>query len=413
VTDKPRAATVLLAHPSAELYGSDRVLLETVQGLCEHGARVVVTVPSAGPLVAEIRARGGVVELCPTPVLRKDVLRPAGALRCLLEAVRGLPAGVALLRRTRPDVVFVNTLTIPLWVVLGRLSLRSVVCHVHEAERSVPALIRRLLAAPVLLAHHVVLNSRFSLDVLAGSFPSLRRRATVVYNGIPGPWQPVAAREHVTGTARLLYVGRLSPRKGPAVALDALSILVDRGVDARLDLVGSVFSGYEWFGAELAEKVAADPRLRERVSFHGFVADIWPHVASSDIVIVPSMLDEPFGNTAVEAVLAARPAVVSATSGLLEAAAGYQSVRTVEPAQPGALADAVCVILGDWETYRDAAVADSARARELHAPQAFRDEMAQLVGAVGAKGALPRVQWALPRVHRHARAPQQVAPDGE
>lgn len=379
-------ATVLIAHPSAELYGSDRVLLETVQALCDQ-ARVVVTLPSNGPLVAEIRARGGFVELCPSPIARKSALRPAGALRLLGDVVRGVPAGLGMLRRVKPDVVFVNTLTIPLWVVLGRLTGRSVVCHVHEGERSAPALMRRVLAAPLLFANHLVVNSRFSLDVLAASFPSLRRKATVVYNGIAGPEHPVPVRDRMCGTARLLYVGRLSPRKGPAVALDALSVLIGRGVDVRLDLVGSAFPGYEWFADELAEQVATDPALRDRVSFHGFVADVWPHVADSDIVIVPSQFDEPFGNTAVESVLAARPAVVSATSGLLEAAGGYESVISVEPGQPAALADAVGAILDDWPRYCTAALADAPRARERHAPARYRGEVARLVAQVGATSA--------------------------
>lgn len=376
------ATTVLVAHPSAELYGSDRVLLETVQGLRERGARVVVTLPSGGPLVAEIHARGASVELCPTPIARKSALGVAGALRLLGDVVRGVPAGLRILWRVRPDAVFVNTLTIPLWVVLGRLCRRSVICHIHEGESTAPAWLRRLLAAPLLLAHHLVVNSRFSLDVLAESFPSLRRKATVVDNGVAGPEHAVAAREHIDGTARLLFIGRLSPRKGPAVAIAAVSALVARGVDVRLDLVGSVFPGYEWFAAELSAAVDA-AAMRDRVSFHGFVRDVWPHVASSDIVLVPSCLDEPFGNTAVEAVLAARPAVVSATSGLLEAAGGYESVLSVEPGRADAIADAVCAILGDWERYRCAAVADSAQARDRHSPERYRAAVTRLVGSVG------------------------------
>jgi glycosyltransferase involved in cell wall biosynthesis len=374
-----RIGCVLVAHPSPELYGSDRVLLETVKGLSDEGIRVVVTLPSTGPLVNEIRAHGGVVRLCPTPIARKSALRPAGALRLLTDLVRGVPAGLALLRRVKPDVVFVNTLTIPLWVVLGRLTGRRVVCHVHEGERSAPALLRAVLAAPLLLADQLAVNSRFSLDVLADSWPSLRRKASVVYNAIVAP-----ARDELQAPIRLLYLGRLSPRKGPAVAVAALSLLLDRDCDARLDLVGSIFPGYEWFAAELTAQVAADPRLADRVSFHGFVSDVWPYVGDSDIVLVPSRFDEPFGNTAVEAVVAARPVVVSATSGLLEAAGGYDSVVSVEPDSAAALADAVCTIRDDWPRYRKVALGDAARARERHAPERYRADMVRLILTVAA-----------------------------
>jgi hypothetical protein len=76
--------------------------------------------------------------------------------------------------------------------------------------------------------------------------------------------------------------------------------------------------------------------------------------------------------------------VVSATSGLLEAADGYASVRSVAPGQPAALADAVCAILDGWPHYRAAALTDRELARERHAPARYRKEVAELVGRVGA-----------------------------
>lgn len=56
---------LLVAHPSADLYGSDRVLLESISGLVEDGRRVMVTVPGSGPLVAEFLGRGAGVAACP------------------------------------------------------------------------------------------------------------------------------------------------------------------------------------------------------------------------------------------------------------------------------------------------------------------------------------------------------------
>ena len=38
----PEASVVLVAHPGADLYGSDRMLLESVDGLVVSGHRVVV-----------------------------------------------------------------------------------------------------------------------------------------------------------------------------------------------------------------------------------------------------------------------------------------------------------------------------------------------------------------------------------
>ncbi len=155
---------------------------------------------------------------------------------------------------------------------------------------------------------------------------------------------------------RLLFVGRLSPRKGPDVAARAVRALEDRGVGAVLDVVGDVFPGYEWFEQALAEEfgdLVASGRLRLR----GFAADVWPHVEAADVVLVPATLPESLGNTAIEAILAARPVVVSDAGGLSEVAAGCPTARIVPPGDAEAIADAVTSLLDRWTEVRAAAPA--------------------------------------------------------
>ena len=369
---------LLVAHPSAELYGSDRVLLESVEALVRDDFDVVVSLPASGPLVPELERRGAVVELCHTPVLRKSALRPIGMLRLLGDCFRGAVPAVRLVHRAGRDGVFVNTVTVPFWLVIARLMGRHVICHVHEAEQSAPALVRRIMAAPVLCAQVVILNSQFSMRVLTESMPRLARRSHVVYNGIPGPSVVVPARPEIIGPVRLLFLGRLSPRKGPQVAIEACRHLVDSGVDVRLDMLGSVYPGYEWFEQELRDAVAS-AGLDDRVVFRGFVPDIWASVAECDIVLIPSTADEPFGNTAVEAVLAARPLVVSTTSGLQEAAAGYRSAQAVDPSRPDLWAAAVKAVIGSWSDFRNNAIDDAATAQQRHAPGHYGEQIVELV----------------------------------
>jgi glycosyltransferase involved in cell wall biosynthesis len=231
------------------------------------------------------------------------------------------------------------------------------------------------------LSDRVVANSRFTLEVLTEVAPRLRRRSTVVHNAVRGPSRVTPPRAEPAGPLRLLYVGRLSPRKGPQVAVAALQELRARGVDAQLTVVGSVFEGYEWFETELHRTVAA-AGLDDRVQFLGFRSDVWPHLADADVVLVPSVQEESFGNTAVEAVLAARPLVVSAHSGLREAAAGYTGAQAVDPGAPGEWADAVQRVLADWATFRQAAPVDAAEARRRHDPARYAAELVAAVRAV-------------------------------
>lgn len=386
----PRSALdgvdVLVAHPGAEMYGSDRVLFESVSGLVEAGARVVVALPSGGPAVAELEGRGARVVVCPTPVLRKSALSPTGLARLAGEAMAGGARVLRLLRSVRPSVVVVNTLTIPVWLLAARALGIPSLCHVHEAERSARPLIRRGLYAPLAAASSVVVNSRYTEEVLVGSVPFRTPPTARVLNGVAGPDAALVPEGRSTrpgaGAAgdpvRLLFIGRLSPRKGPQVALEALEELLRRGVPARLSLLGAVFQGYEWFEAELRRWVA-DHGLSGQVEFLGFRDDVWPDVVGADIVLVPSTRDEPFGDTAVEAMLARTPLVVSDTSGLREAAAGYASARFVPPEDPVALAGAVIDLLAHWDELGRLTAADRDLALSRHAPQIYRRAFAAQV----------------------------------
>lgn len=372
---------VLLTNPGADLYGSDRMLLETVSALRHDGERVVVALAQPGPLTAEVSRRDAEAVVVPTAVLRKSALRPAGMLRLLRDVITTLPRAVGFIRRVRPRAVIVNTITSPLWIVAARLTRTPVICHIHEGEKDRPGLAARLLAAPLLLADRLAVNSRFSLDVLTATFPSLEKKADIVYNAVPGPAEVVPPRAQLDGPVRVLFVGRLSPRKAPDAILRSVALLLERGVDVRFDLVGAVYPGYEWFETQL-RTLTESLGVTDRVTFHGFQADIWPFVAGSDICIVPSVVDEGFGNTAVEAALGARPVVVSAGSGLLEATATLTACIRVTPGSAPQIADAVQTIVRRWPEFAAAAEQDAARVADQYSAKRYRGAVSSTLASV-------------------------------
>ncbi|WP_026414392.1 glycosyltransferase family 4 protein [Actinomadura oligospora] len=332
---------VVLAHPSPDLYGSDRMLVESVRGLVRD-KDVLVTLPADGPLAQALRDAGARVEVTPVPVLRKAYMTPVGMLRLAFDSARTLPAAWRLLRRERATALYVNTVTIPLWLVAARLARVPALCHVHEAEDGVPGPVRAALAAPLRLARSVIVNSRAS----AAALGSAGRRAQIIYNGVDEPSGPVAEpRAELSGEARIVLVGRLSPRKGTDVAVRAVRLLHDRGVPVHLTLVGDVFPGYEWFEDELRTLAGGSPAIE----FAGFRPLVWASFAEADVAIVPSRV-EPFGNVAVEAMLAGRPVVVSATQGLTEIVVDGETGVRVAPDDPEALADAITRLLDDWNS---------------------------------------------------------------
>lgn len=365
---------ILITHPSAELYGSDRVMLESARAFQDAGWQVDVTVTDDGPLVALLREAKCTVTVQAAPVLRKAYLSPLGLLRFAARTARCTPAMLRLLRRTRPDAVYVSTVTVPWWLVLGRLLRLRLIVHVHEAEQDVPRVVRFGLAAPLLLAHRVIANSEISRDIVVEAVPRLARRTEVIYNGVPGPDTSTAVRAALQPPLRLVLAGRVSARKGTDVAVAALATLAERGVDATLDLVGGVFPGYEWFEADVRRQVT-DAGLDERVRWLGVLSDVWPALQAADVVLVPSRV-EPFGNAAVEAMLAGRPVVASRAQGLREIVRPGENGELAEPGDAGSLADAIGRIVADWPAAARRADAAQQEAIKRYSPDRYRQRIA-------------------------------------
>lgn len=363
---------VLIANPGADLYGSDRMALETVRALVGAGRRVVVTVPAPGPLVQLLEEAGAEVVECRTPIVRKGLLSPRGLLDLAVTAAQSIGPGLRLIRRVDPGALIVNTITPPLWIALGRWNRRLTVCHVHEGEGSVSGILRRALYLPLVFSHRVIANSDFTRRVLAEASPRVRSRTVVVHNAVPGPAEVEPPRMPLSAPTRLLYVGRLSHRKGVHVAIEALDALVRDDRDATLDIVGAVFPGNEAYLDELHAQVERRG-LGERVSFLGFKASVWDDLARSDISVVTSLVDETFGNTAVEAALAARPAVVSEVGGLPEAVGSSESATLVPPGDSAALASAIAAKIDDWPVQARLASGDAIAVAEAFSAERYSD----------------------------------------
>jgi glycosyltransferase involved in cell wall biosynthesis len=172
----------------------------------------------------------------------------------------------------------------------------------------------------------------------------------VVYNGIDASaFEPVADRAALRrqlgldpNALTLGLFGRITPWKGQHVLLDALKELPG----AHALIVGGPLFGETDYVNEL-ERLARYPALAGRVRFLGFRGDIPALMQAVDIVAHTSTSPEPFGRVIVEAMLARRPVVATATGGVLEIVDDGLDGVLVPPADPRALAKAIARLADD------------------------------------------------------------------
>lgn len=328
-----------MAHPSAELYGSDLQLLQTVAALTRRGWQAIVVLPGRGPLVARLNGHGARVVIEPFPVLRRSAAsvsglgRLAGALVCESRRMR------RIIRRSGAQVVLVNTVTIPWWLGAARSCQVPVVCHVHEAETADSRVLREALTRPLGLADRVIFNGRTSADAAIDVCPSIGERATVVPNGVPGPPQSLRAIDWSAGPVRAALVSRLSPRKNCLDAIKAVGQLRQRGLDIELDVYGSCYAGYEWYERELRAWTSALD-LTHSVRLHGYLDSVWQALESAHLALAPSAR-ESFGNNVVEAQHAGRLVVAAGAGGHLESVRDGRTGFFFRPGDPLDLAAVV------------------------------------------------------------------------
>jgi phosphatidylinositol alpha-mannosyltransferase len=162
---------------------------------------------------------------------------------------------------------------------------------------------------------------------------------------------------------RMLFVGRLEPRKGLQVALAAFARLAPQHPDLYLVVAGE--------GRERSALDRTPPEVRSRVIELGTVphADLPRCHAAADVFVSPATGRESFGIVLVEAMAAGLPVVASDIPGYREVVRAGVDGLLVPPGDPQALAEAVGTILTD----RDLAQRLSAAARER--ADAFRWEI--------------------------------------
>lgn len=140
---------------------------------------------------------------------------------------------------------------------------------------------------------------------------------------------------------RLLCLSRIAPKKRLDLSIHATRVMLDRGYDVRLDIVGAGPKPLE----DNLRRLCRDLGLESFVRFHGQKtgAEKQKFLLTSDIYLLPSD-DENFGISLAEALAAGLPAVVSdrvAAAEVMDRTAG----RVVAAPSAETLADGICDLL--------------------------------------------------------------------
>lgn len=373
-------------------YGGQRRMQVLMEGLrSTHEVFFVTT--GTGALSERMESSGFVPSILPaSPRVNQfgGKLQQAGIwelTRTASEVARWSLRFGGWLRKNHIDVVVANDLRSMLLASLGsRLSGVPTVWSVRDNVRQA-----RWHGLAAKLATKVVPVSEGAATVFSDSErASLGEKVCVIHNGVPIP-QPrsdarKALREELGVSAAertkiVALVGMLTPRKGHADALSALSHLREEGNDeVLLAVVGDEPAGYSDFMGSLKEQATAYG-IGDQIRWLGFREDAIDIIAGSDLLILPSY-NEGLPGVLIEALGVGIPAVAYDVAGASEIVDSGRTGALVPSGDVPALARAMQTWLGDDNRRREAGQISSSIMAERFSVATYVNRYEKLLLAV-------------------------------
>ncbi|MCS6778253.1 MAG: glycosyltransferase family 4 protein [Geminicoccaceae bacterium] len=385
---------------------------EPVEETAPEGIRVVRVPPPLATLHRLIEGASGLV----------PGVRPHMARRLYFA---GFPARlVGPLATARPDLVHVMTFAQYLPTLARAVPGVPFVLHLHD--ELLLRLDRRLASARLAPAAAIVTVSAWLADRLSRHVPEHAAKIVPVGNGVDlERFAPAAVDRRGQSTERLLFVGRISPEKGVHVLLDAFARLAPRRPHLRLELVGepgllpgaylqllertpALEAALAFYGRGPLDRLRRalaggrgyldaifgrlPPETRPRVTIVGAL----PHAAlveryrAADLLVAPSVCNEPFCLPVAEAMASGLPCVTSrcgAPPELVGASGpdGFgEAGVAVPPGDAAALAEALERLLDDPARRRAMARAARSRAERLLGWEAAADRLERVYRGLSA-----------------------------
>lgn len=140
-----------------------------------------------------------------------------------------------------------------------------------------------------------------------------------------------------------LMLATYEPRKGHAYLLQALKIVLRDFPDVRLQIYGHG-KRHEKQRVEVEVKRLA---LENNVSLNDFASDVASLIGNASVLVVPSLANESFGLTIIEAMAFGIPVVTTDVGGMPEVLADTNAGYVCSKDDPAAFADAIKKILGN------------------------------------------------------------------
>ena len=235
-----------------------------------------------------------------------------------------------------------------------------------------PATIKELASSKLLKAclsslDQFIAVSQFVADSLGRLDPKVSQKTSVVYNAIDADWFSTKEDiEQSSNTVRITYVGRIVPEKGVLETAEAFNRVMSLHQNIHCSMLGGAGFGpsnrltpFERNVIELSQ------RSDKTFSYLGSQSNeyVLAHLAQSDIVVVPSKVQEAFGRVLIEAMSQSNACICSRSGALPEV--GSDAVIVLEEVSADSIERAIVGLLDSPDKLKQLKLRAKQRAQEF------------------------------------------------
>lgn len=237
------------------------------------------------------------------------------------------------LKRLKPDIVMVENRPIYVPLIKEQLPRVPVVLNMHSKVFASPPHISHAAMNDVAKqADALITNSKYLRSYYTRSFPGFKGKAHGVHLGIdPNPFEEAQNDEEKINRIKkrlriqeedetILFVGRLMKEKGIHLILDVLPRLIKEHPRLKLIIAGASRYGRNVATPYVRYIRRRTQKLGKHVVFTNFIppSQIPVIYQLADMVVIPSLWQEPFGRVNLEAMASTKAVVASNRGGIPE-----------------------------------------------------------------------------------------------
>ncbi|WP_186433028.1 glycosyltransferase family 4 protein [Oenococcus oeni] len=341
--------TIMYLHVGAEMYGSDKVLLQLVTGLNKNEFKPIVVLPEHGPLEQALLLNHIQTEVVSYPVLRREYFNPKGILNYVGGYLKSEKKLTILAKKYQVDLIHVNTLAVLEGITLKKHIKKPLIWHVHEILLS-PKFMWKLTAyLSAKYADKIVVVSNATGSHLKKAGYAKKNQIVTIYNGIKLPSQSNHSdfrRDYGIPNDAFVFghVGRINAWKGQEDFLKVSLELMSLYPKLHILFSGDAYKGEKWREEKLKNEIS-ESGFRDRIHYLGFQKDINKVYRTMDVLVSTSNGRETFSLVVAEAMSWSKPVIAYDVAGPSELIEDNKTGYLVQANNFGELASKMKIFL--------------------------------------------------------------------